>query len=251
MSTLALNIICGPGRARILERCLSTFNAKNLFDEIVIVNTSLDESVNEVARKFTDKVFFFQWESEKHPFGDFGGARNFAASKTESDKIWWLDTDDACLDQYKDKLVRAINLIKDDKYMNIKIWNMPYAVVLDTNGNPLSWFMRERVFDRRAIHWKRSVHEIMFPDITMAGKMTGLLKYLPDIKIKHNHMSNYQADQRDETFNRLEPIRQNAREKMGYAVAYATLCARNRILDWYRDWETDRKSTRLNSSHRL
>jgi len=165
MSTLALNIICGPGRAQILNRCLTTFNVKKVFDEIVIVNTSFDETVNDVAHKFTDKVFFFQWENDKHPYGDFGGARNFAASKTESDKIWWLDTDDACLDQYNDKLVKAVKLIKDDQYSNIKIWVMPYAIVLDSYGNPISWFMRERVFDRKSIHWKRQVHEIMYPGI--------------------------------------------------------------------------------------
>jgi hypothetical protein len=73
---------------------------------------------------------------------------------------------------------------------------------------------------------------------TITGRITNIIKYLSDIKIKHNHMSNYTAEQRDETFNRLEPIRQNAREKMGYAIAYATLCARNMIENGVGTWNT-------------
>lgn len=165
MTTVALNIIVGPKEARLLERCLTTFDAKNVFDEIVIVNTSLDEKVNEVARKYTDKVFYYQWETERYPHGNFGGARNFAAENTTSDKIWWLDTDDICKDEFKEKLYESIKLIKDDQYKDIMIWLMPYTIIMSDDGNPDVWFKRERVYDRQLIKWKGSIHEILFPGI--------------------------------------------------------------------------------------
>ncbi len=176
MSTLALNVIVGPGEAALLKRCLESFNAKEFFDEIVIVNTSLDEHVNETARQFTDKVYFFQWESERYPYGNFGGAREFARKKSTTDKVMWLDTDDVCLEQYMIHLTSAIALIKDDQYKNVMIWSMPYAIIIDEFGNPVTWFRRERVFDRVKISWKRPVHELMFPgwDQVKNAKINGM-----------------------------------------------------------------------------
>jgi len=165
MTTLALNIIVGPGEAHLLNRCLKSYDAKNNFDEIVIVNTSKDEEVNRVAFEYTKKVFFFQWESEDFPFGNFGGARDCARLNTESDKIWWLDADDVCIEQYKEKLIDAIKIIKNEQYKDVIIWLMPYTIILNENGNNDVWFKRERVFDRKKIQWKRPVHETIFPGI--------------------------------------------------------------------------------------
>jgi len=172
MTTLALNIIVGPGEAYLLNRCLISYDAKNNFDEIVIVNTSKDEEVIRVALEYTKKVFFFQWESEEFPYGNFGGARDYARIKTESDKIWWLDADDVCLEQYKDKLIDAIRIIKDDKYKDVLIWLIPYTIILNENGNNDVWFKRERVFDRQKVQWKRPVHETLFPGIEMVKYAT-------------------------------------------------------------------------------
>lgn len=189
MSSLALNVIVGPGEASLLKRCLLSFNAKEFFDEIVIVNTSLDEKVNDVAKEFTDKVFFFQWESERYPYGDFGGARDFARQNTVSDKIMWLDTDDVCLEQYKDQLISSIKLIKDDQYKDVMIWSMPYAIIIDEFGNPITWFKRERVFDRVKISWKRPVHELMYPgfDMVKNAQVNGM--YITHMPMKPTYSS--------------------------------------------------------------
>jgi tetratricopeptide (TPR) repeat protein len=172
MSTLGLNMIVGPKEAHLLKRCLTSFNVKENFDEIVIVNTSMDEEVNTIAREFTDKVFFFQWETEEYPFGNFGGAREYARQKSSTDKIWWLDTDDVCQDLYKEKLVESIKLIKDEKYKDVMIWMIPYIIIVNDNGNSDAFFKRERVFDRVNIQWKRTVHELMFPGIEIVKPAT-------------------------------------------------------------------------------
>lgn len=189
MSSLALNVIVGPGEASLLKRCLSSFNAKELFDEVVVVNTSKDERVDAVARLFTDKVYFFQWESERYPYGNFGGARDFARQKSTSDKVMWLDADDVCLEQYKQKLIDTVMLIKDDQYKDVMIWSMPYAIIIDECGNPVTWFRRERVFDRERVSWKRPVHELMYPafDMVKNAKINGL--YVTHMPMKPNYAS--------------------------------------------------------------
>lgn len=189
MTTLGLNVIVGPGEAGLLKRCLDSFNVKEVFDEIVIVNTSLDEKVNETARLFTDKVFPFEWESEEFPYGNFGGARDFARKNSTADKIMWLDTDDVLLKQYKEKFAKAVALVKDEKYADVLIWSMPYAIVVDDEGNPTSWFKRERVFDRVKIEWRRPIHELMFPEWEMVknAEISGM--YVTHLPMKPTYSS--------------------------------------------------------------
>jgi tetratricopeptide (TPR) repeat protein len=167
MSTLGLNIIVGPGEAKLLKRCLDSFDAKNSFDEIVIVNTSLDDAINQVAKEYTNNIFYYAWETEEHPFGDFGGARDHARKNSTADKIMWLDTDDVCLKEYKEKWVKTIALVKNDAYKDVILWSMPYAIVVNDKGEPVTWFKRERIFDREKIEWRRPIHELMFPEWEM------------------------------------------------------------------------------------
>lgn len=163
MTTLALNMIVGPNESKLLKRCLISFDAKNIFDEIVIVNTSNDEQIDIVVSEFEGKLIKFLWRTEEFPYGNFGGAREEARKNTESEKIMWLDSDDILLKQHKEKFLEAISIIKDDKNKDIIIWKMPYSLVYDMHGNPEQYFMRERIIDKEKIQWKRAVHEIMFP----------------------------------------------------------------------------------------
>ena len=167
MPTLGLNVIVGPGEAGLLNRCLKSFNVKEMFDEIVVVNTSNDSQVDSVAKYFTDKIYNFAWETEDYPYGNFGGARDFARQKSTTDKIMWLDADDVLLNKYMDKWKSTVDLVKDEKYRDVMIWCMPYAIVVDDNGDPITWFKRERIFDREEISWKHPIHELMFPPLEM------------------------------------------------------------------------------------
>lgn len=75
---------------------------------------------------------------------------------------------------------------------------------------------------------------------TMIGTITGILRYLPDVIIQHNHSSKESKDKWDETFQRLSPIQKHANNKSGvkFAVAYSTLCARNLIEEGVGSWNT-------------
>lgn len=163
MSTLGLNMIVGAGESHLLDRCLTTFNAKENFDEIVIVNTSLDEKVTETAKKYTDKVLYFQWFTEEYPFGNFGGARDFARMNSTADKLMWLDTDDVLQEQHKSGFVQVVETVKGNENKEVIIWLMPYVILIDKHGNPEQTVMRERIFDRNRIVWTRACHELMSP----------------------------------------------------------------------------------------
>ncbi|MBO6290924.1 MAG: glycosyltransferase, partial [Selenomonas sp.] len=68
-----------------IERCL-----KSLYqaDEIIVVDTgSVDRSV-EIAKKYTDKVYHFEW------IDDFAAAKNFALDQAQGDWIVFPDSDE-------------------------------------------------------------------------------------------------------------------------------------------------------------
>ena len=66
----------------VIERCLSS--AKDVIDEIIIVDTGSTDSTKSIAQKYTDKVYDFKW------CDDFSKARNFSFSKATMDYCMWF-----------------------------------------------------------------------------------------------------------------------------------------------------------------
>ena len=70
---------------KILARCLDSIG--DLADEIIIVDTGSRDRTKEIAARYTDKIYDFQW------IRDFAAARNFAFSKAACDYIYSADAD--------------------------------------------------------------------------------------------------------------------------------------------------------------
>lgn len=138
-----------------LERCLNS--ASSLADEIIVVDTGSDDDTREIAKRFTDKVYDFEWTD------DFSAARNFSFSKANSDYIMWLDADDVIPANSISVLKELKNTILGD----INAVFMPYAVSFDVQGNCSMKYYRERWLRRAAgFMWAEPVHEA----IAVSGK---------------------------------------------------------------------------------
>ncbi len=132
-----------------LARCL---NCARLFaDEIVVVDTGSTDNTAEIARSFTDKVFFFEW------CDDFSAARNFSFSKAECDLVMWLDADDVITAENAQKIVG----LKESGDFDAAY--LKYAAAFDKDA-PTFVYFRERIF-RRALgfKWEGAVHEAVSP----------------------------------------------------------------------------------------
>lgn len=73
-------------------------------DEIVIVDTGSSDATKEIAARYTDRIYDFEW------IDDFSAARNYAFEQATGDYLLWLDADDvllpadaAALRRYKDE----------------------------------------------------------------------------------------------------------------------------------------------------
>ena len=147
----------------VLERCLNCVS--RFADEIVIVDTGSADKTVEIAKKFTDKVYFFKW------CDDFSAARNYAFEKAESDLVMWLDADDIVTDENCVK-IRNLKNAFDGYDMAV----LPYAAAFD-GDKPTFIYNRERIFRRdKGYRFTGEVHEA----ITPSGKI-----YYSDAVIFH------------------------------------------------------------------
>ncbi|MDE6293403.1 MAG: glycosyltransferase family 2 protein, partial [Clostridiales bacterium] len=144
--TLGLSMIV-KNESETLARALD--GIVGTVDEIVIVDTGSSDNTIEIARKYTDKVFSFDW------INDFSAARNFALSRLSTDYFMWLDADDVVPEATQKAIKRLMkNALSADIVM------LPYVTATDENGKPTFSYYRERIIKNNAGYlWQGAVHE--------------------------------------------------------------------------------------------
>lgn len=140
-----------------LASCLES--AAPLMDEIIIVDTGSTDSTVDIARRYTDKVYFFEW------CDDFSAARNYSLSLATSDYAIWLDADDVILPDDRALLEKTISEL--DKVRPDVVF-MPYNVGFDESGRLTLSYQRERIIRLgRGLWFSGEIHEAIAP----MGKM--------------------------------------------------------------------------------
>jgi len=151
-----------------LDNCLSSF--KPVGDEIVVVDTGSTDRTKEIARKYTDKVYDFEWVD------DFSAARNFSFDKCTCDFLLWCDGDDRLYPEDLAKL-KALDLSGKE----IIICNYEYAH--DDLGYSIYTVPRERIIKRSLnLKWQEPIHEYV-PLVTPEGRYCNL--FISDISTHH------------------------------------------------------------------
>lgn len=132
----------------VLDDCLNS--AKDIADEIIIVDTGSTDKTKEIARKYTDKIYDFKW------IDDFAAARNFSLSKASMDYIFWLDADDVVPPESRDKIIA----LKKNPFFYADMGIFTYNYSFDENGNVTMSQLVERLLKRECgFKWIGRVHE--------------------------------------------------------------------------------------------
>lgn len=151
MITISLCMIVRD-EEEVLSRCLDSVG--KIADEIIIVDTGSTDRTVEIARRYTEKVYFFPWQD------DFSAARNFSFEKAGGDYCMWLDADDMIEDKDREKFLRLKETLSPDTDMVM----MPYHTAFDQRGEPVFVFYRERLLRRKAgFRWQGFLHEAITP----------------------------------------------------------------------------------------
>lgn len=136
---------------KILARCLDSI--VDLVDEVIIVDTGSTDTTKEIAAKYTDKIYDFQW------IDDFSAARNFAFSKATKDFIYTADADEVVDEENRQKFRQ----LKEALVPEVDIVQMKY-------GNQLQFGTaynfdeeyRPKLFKRlREFIWTEPIHEMV------------------------------------------------------------------------------------------
>ena len=148
MITISLCMIV-KNEEKNLERCLKSYAP--LMDEIIVVDTGSTDRTKEIASRFTDKIYDFEW------ICDFSAARNFSFEKATCDYIFSADADEVLDDQNR----AQFEILKQVLDEEIEIVQMYYGNQFQ-NGTIYNYDceLRPKLFKRlRTFKWIEPIHE--------------------------------------------------------------------------------------------
>lgn len=121
--------------------------------EIVVVDTGSTDRTKEIARKYTDKVFDFEW------CDDFSAAKNYAMSLAENNWILFLDADE-WIERFNEDEVDYFMKHYPDAVGSVYMDNLTGT---PDNPGPVSRIHIERLFNRKRFHYVSPIHEMIAP----------------------------------------------------------------------------------------
>lgn len=163
MKTLALTMIARNEEA-VLGRCLES--ARNLVDEIILVDTGSTDDTKRIAHSFGAKVYDWTWNQ------NFADARNAAFEHASCDWNLVLDADECIINDCTADLRHFIN--QGDRIGKIKLLNR----FLDGDSNIVSF--SQCFISRLFPSWLRyegSIHEQI---------ISGLPRVIVPVEVQHD-----------------------------------------------------------------
>jgi tetratricopeptide (TPR) repeat protein len=128
-----------------LEKCLKS--VRNYVDDLIIVDTGSTDNTADIARTFTDKVYFHPWE------GSFSKARNQALQYATGDWIFQIDGDEELVPGSGEKLRQAVREAGKADAIHVNV------ISTYSGGKKTARHNFERLFrNNNVIHYEGIVH---------------------------------------------------------------------------------------------
>lgn len=180
MITISLCMIV-KNEERILARCLDS--VADIMDEIIIVDTGSTDGTKEIAARYTDKIYDFEW------IHDFSAARNFAFSKAGMEYIYSADADEVLDEENRE----AFKKLKEALLPQIDIVQMYYANQLSF-GTIYNYDkeLRPKLFKRlRTFIWAEPIHEqIILEPVVYDSDVT--IMHMPENSHKDRDLASFE-----------------------------------------------------------
>lgn len=148
MAALQVSVcIIAKNEEKYIEQCLKSVLQYGF--EIIVVDTGSSDRTKELAEKYTDKVFDFEWCS------DFSMARNFCAGKASNDWILVIDCDEKIQMLDVDRLEELIKLFPQS------VGRLIVKNVKQSSDGSMDYETDEivRLYDRKTYEFAAPVHE--------------------------------------------------------------------------------------------
>jgi Glycosyltransferases involved in cell wall biogenesis len=188
-----------------LERCLKSLVPliKNDLAELIIVDTGSNDKTVDIAKKYTDKVYFHEWQ------GNFSEARNWSMSLAKGEYIFIIDADTefdrAEIDKY-------ITYFSGEEYKNFNSFSFKARNYEDENNIKFNALTQNNIFKNDGtFHYYGTVHN--------QPNFKGPVKDL-DIMVHHYGYIMDSKEARERKFNRTGYILKKELEKTPFNIYY-------------------------------
>ncbi|MGN0552826.1 MAG: glycosyltransferase [Oscillospiraceae bacterium] len=181
---------------KYLERCLTSLKPilENVDSELIIADTGSTDNTVEIAKKFTDKVYFFEW------IDDFSAARNFTMEKSSGEWFMFLDADE--IFQSCDDIIHFFNSDDIKTYGNAAYTVRSYTDEADMSDYIDSFVLRiaKRYPD---VKFANKIHEALTP-------LHGQVKLLTTVADHYGYLYNTNGVPTEQAYlkskRNLEPL---------------------------------------------
>lgn len=148
---------------KFIEGCLQS--VQDIADEIVIVDTGSTDRTIEIAQKYTDKIYSFEWKN------DFALARNEALRHSTGEWILYLDADERLAISDKTALINFLkNMPSEIGGINCLIESNHLKLDGDVEVHKGGYPRLFRNLGYPNIYFRGRVHEQISPSILDQGK---------------------------------------------------------------------------------
>ncbi|MGN1482116.1 glycosyltransferase family 2 protein [Porcipelethomonas sp.] len=138
-----------------LDKCLSALKKllDNVPSELIIVDTGSTDKTKEIALKYTDKVYDFEW------INDFSAARNYGLNKAVGEWFMFIDADEY-LDEDCDEMIKFFNMPEvRAKYNSASFYIRNYG---GSSKKAVDQFLAPRIVRRfEGVHFYDPIHEYL------------------------------------------------------------------------------------------
>lgn len=175
-----------------LDKSLNS--VKDLVDEIIIVDTGSTDNTKEIAKKFTNKIYDFNWSD------DFSAARNESLKYATGEWIFVLDADEI-IARRDHLLIKELLNDDADAFMVTQrtyVTNPKFIYFVSSEGDNyeeskdfLGWAPAKivRLFrNNKGFHFSGRVHESVIPSIS---EQAGIIK---EVNLPLHHFSILKGD---------------------------------------------------------
>ncbi len=144
---------------KYLERCLTALKPilENVDSELIIADTGSTDKTVEIAKKFTDNVFYFEW------INDFAAARNSTLERARGEWYMFIDADEIVRD-----CADIIRFFKTGEYK--KYGSAVYVQRSYTDSAKPDLFLDLKVYRltavKNGVKFIKPIHENLSPAIT-------------------------------------------------------------------------------------
>ncbi len=133
-----------------LQKCLEALQPYPF--EVVVVDTGSTDDTMDIARRYTDRIYEFEW------IDDFAAARNFAAACASHDLLFPIDSDEILTALDWDQLQAAVTAHPES------VGNVKRLDYYETDAELRRYdVMIERIYDRRYYQFRGAIHEALIP----------------------------------------------------------------------------------------